>query len=46
MNSCSDFEKISELSNKRTSLENKLEEVELRYMELLEKKEEIERGMR
>ena len=46
MNVTEDFNKIQELSNKRSELEEKLEFTELRYMELLEKKEEIERNMR
>ncbi|MBR3840545.1 MAG: ABC-F family ATP-binding cassette domain-containing protein [Erysipelotrichales bacterium] len=46
MNNTEDFNKIQELSNKRSELEAKLEATENRYMELLEKKEEIERNMR
>ena len=45
MNQMDDFEKINELSNKRSQLEEQLEESELRYMELLEKKEQVERSI-
>lgn len=46
MNNCEDFEEINELSKQRSELEEKLSVTEERYMELLEKKEEIERNMR